>query len=446
MRNDAVFWDDDDSVADEIKRVVHVLGFAGGGDGDVVSNAGVLVDDCVLDACVLADAAARAAYAFAVLDGGHGFIIIATQRDHTAQFAARADQAADADDAIVNPRVIDDATIGHHRMINLRAVDLRAGQKARARKHRRAHVKEIETRQFGSDVQVRLEKRADGPDVLPIALVHIGKNAMGLDGVGDDVFSKICMRVIQQLHQDFAVEHINAHRRQEQFAFFLDFEFPVGSAIDLQRIQHRRFLRFFHEPRDAPLGIDLHDAQCFRFRAPHRDGRDGEVGAGLHVLVHDAAEIHPIKLVAAQDEQIFEIMVQDVNQIFAHGIGGTLIPRRIGKRLFGGKYLDEPAAEMVELVRLRDVAMQGSGVELRQQINAAQAGIDAVGDRDVHKAIFAGERHSGFGAFLGEREKPLALPPAHDDGQDVAGVDGLPDSLWNHKKPFRTDAYLVYNL
>ena len=63
-------------------------------------------------------------------------------------------------------------------MVNLRAVDLGAGQIARARKNRRAHVEEIETRQFGDQVQVRLEKRADGADVLPVALINVGENAV----------------------------------------------------------------------------------------------------------------------------------------------------------------------------------------------------------------------------------------------------------------------------
>ena len=60
MGNDAVLGDDDDAVPDEVERMVHVVRFAGGGDDDIVADAGVLIDDGIFDAGVLADADARA--------------------------------------------------------------------------------------------------------------------------------------------------------------------------------------------------------------------------------------------------------------------------------------------------------------------------------------------------------------------------------------------------
>ena len=72
MRDDAVFGDDDDAVADEIKGVVHVFRFAGGGDDDVVADAGILINDGVFDAGVSSDADAGAAAFLAFVDGGDG--------------------------------------------------------------------------------------------------------------------------------------------------------------------------------------------------------------------------------------------------------------------------------------------------------------------------------------------------------------------------------------
>ena len=69
--------------------------------------------------------------------------------------------------------------------------------------------------------------------------------------------------------------------------------------------------------------------------------------------------------------------------------------------------------------------MQRSGVELRQQINPSQPGIDAIGDRNIDQSIFPGERHGGFCALLRQREKPRARTAAHDDGQHRVGFDGL---------------------
>jgi hypothetical protein len=67
-----------------------------------------------------------------------------------------------------------------------------------------------------------------------------------------------------------------------------------------------------------------------------------------------------------------------------------------------------------------------SGIELRQQIDPAQAGIDAVRDGDIHDAVFSRERHGRLGALLGERKQSRALPPAHDHGKHIARIDGLP--------------------
>ena len=103
-------------------------------------------------------------------------------------------------------------------MVDLRAVDLGAGQIARAGKDGRAHVEEIEARQFADEVEVRLEKCADGADVLPVALKDEGKNAAGLDGLGDNVLAEVGQRVIEQIVDDGAVENVDAHRGQKKFA------------------------------------------------------------------------------------------------------------------------------------------------------------------------------------------------------------------------------------
>ena len=80
--------------------------------------------------------------------------------------------------------------------------------------------------------------------------------------------------------------------------------------------------------------------------------------------------------------------------------------------------------------------MQRRGIELRQHINAPQAGVDAVGNGDVNEPVFAGERHRGLGAFLRQRKEARALATTHDDGKDVAGVDGLSDGFLCHYTPF----------
>ena len=85
------------------------------------------------------------------------------------------------------------------------------------------------------------------------------------------------------------------------------------------------------------------------------------------------AEIHAIELVAAEDEQVFEIVVQEMDEVFADGVGGALIPGGVGEGLFGREDFDEAAGEMIELVGLRNVAVERGGIELGQQVDALQS-------------------------------------------------------------------------
>ena len=66
--------------------------------------------------------------------------------------------------------------------------------------------------------------------------------------------------------------------------------------------------------------------------------------------------------------------------------------------------LHKPAREMIEFVRLRNMSMQRSGIKLRQQINPAQPGVDAIGNGNVHDPVLARERHRRFGALFGQRK------------------------------------------
>ena len=56
----------------------------------------------------------------------------------------------------------------------------------------------------------------------------------------------------------------------------------------------------------------------------------------------------------------------------------------------GGEDFDEAASEVIEFVRLRNMTVQGGGIELGEQVDTSEARVDAVGNRDINDAIFAG--------------------------------------------------------
>ena len=79
--------------------------------------------------------------------------------------------------------------------------------------------------------------------------------------------------------------------------------------------------------------------------------------------------------------------------------------------------------EAVEPVAVLDVAMQRAAVELGEEKDPPQVGVEAVADRDVHDPVLPAQRDGGLGAVLGEREEPGARAAAKDDGEDVLGSE-----------------------
>src|SRR6185369_3335690 len=98
----------------------------------------------IFDATTRTDADPGLAVPLMLVNGLEGFVIIATEAHNAMQLRARTNEGAQADDAVRNLRLIDNAAIRNQRMINLRPVDLGAREETRAAENGRAHVEEIE--------------------------------------------------------------------------------------------------------------------------------------------------------------------------------------------------------------------------------------------------------------------------------------------------------------
>ena len=116
------------------------------------------------------------------------------------------DPHAREEDRPVNGPAREDATVGDHGMIDLCAVDFRAGQEARAGEDRRVHVEKIEPWQFRSEIKVGFEEGADRSDVFPITLEHVGIDAIGLNGMRNDVLAEIGVVVVEQMADQITAE------------------------------------------------------------------------------------------------------------------------------------------------------------------------------------------------------------------------------------------------
>src|SRR5205823_5050490 len=142
----------------------------------------------------------------------------------------------------------------------------------------------------------------------------------------------------------------------------------------------------------APVFPARHDSELRRLIAFHRFGCECDLCAGTNVLMQERAKIHPVKLVAAENQIKLERSLEEVTHVLPHGVGGSLVPLRPFGRLLGRQDIDETPGKIVELVARLNVAMQRHGVELREQIDRAQPGVQAVTDRDIDQPIVEGSR------------------------------------------------------
>ena len=111
MRDHAVLRNDDNSIANVIKPVIHLIWLADGADDAILSNARVFIDDRVFNSRVATDADSRNALPFVLENRRGGLVVITAHHDRSRHVTSFAHQTAHADNAVINLRVIDDAAI-----------------------------------------------------------------------------------------------------------------------------------------------------------------------------------------------------------------------------------------------------------------------------------------------------------------------------------------------
>ena len=70
--------------------------------------------------------------------------------------------------------------------------------------------------------------------------------------------------------------------------------------------------------------------------------RDRDVGMPVDMGFDHFAVVHPVQVIAGQDQVVVRLVALEVPRRLAHGIGGALEPVGVLGRLLGGEDLDEP--------------------------------------------------------------------------------------------------------
>lgn len=83
--------------------------------------------------------------------------------------------------------------------------------------------------------------------------------------------------------------------------------------------------------------IHLHYAESVSLLAPDRQRGDGELGSCRNMCIDQFAKIHAVQLVAAEDQHVLEIIVQQMHEVLAHRIRRAFVPGRGAGGLAGGR-------------------------------------------------------------------------------------------------------------
>jgi len=120
-------------------------------------------------------------------------------------------------------------------------------------------------------------------------------------------------------------------------------------------------------------------------------------------------------LVTGQDDDVLGIIAVDEADVLVDGVCSALVPVGALCLLVGGQGV-HAAVQAVQIPRLAvaDVLIQLLGLILGRDAHSINVGVDAVGQREVHDAVFAAEPHCRFCRFLCQRVQARATSAGKD--------------------------------
>ncbi len=241
----------------------------------------------------------------------------------------------------------------------------------------------------------------------------MGEGAAVAHQGGNDVLAEIVagMRVggivAQHIEQELGLEHVDAHAGQRQVGV-------VGHA--------RRLGRFLQEVDDAVVGVDIHHPEAGGLRPRHLQAAHGHVRAGLDMLHQHGLVIHLVDVVTGQQHDEFGVVALDDIDVLEHRVRGAEVPFVLRHALAGGQDVEALVALGAEEVPAAlQVADQAVRLVLRRHGDAADAGVQRVGQCEVDDAQLAAEIHRRLGAVVGQLQQPCAAASGQHIGHGVAG-------------------------
>ncbi len=166
------------------------------------------------------------------------------------------------------------------------------------------------------------------------------------------------------------------------------------------------------------LIIHLNDAELVSgFSNGNLNRADGDVRSGVYMLLEHFGVVHFVNVIAAQNEDVLRAFAADGINVLINGVRGAAIPLFADAHL-RRKNFDEFAEADDGRPSGADVTAEAERLVLRENENAAEMRVDAIGESDVNDAVRGAEGNGGLGAVACKRPEALALTTRekNDDG------------------------------
>ena len=169
------------------------------------------------------------------------------------------------------------------------------------------------------------------------------------------------------------------------------------------------------------LLVHRHDAEAGGLHARDLDAADGDVGVELAMLLQHRLVVHLVDVVAGEQDDVAGGVALDDVDVLIDGVGGPGIPARIGHALARRQDVEALVALRAEEVPAAlQVPDQAVGLVLRGDADAADAGVERVGEREIDDPALAAEVHRRLGPVVGQLLQPRAAAAGQHIGHRAA--------------------------
>src|SRR5712664_463797 len=287
--------DNDDAGIADVEAAT--VGFEVVADLGTLGEADVTVDDGAANARVAADI-------HVIVDDGIRDFAVTVDADVVAEDgflnAAAGDDRASGDDGIE----------GDAHALRIRKDKFRRRILVLPGAKRPRGIVQVENGRDADEIHVRFVVGVEGADVAPVESILgvlidkvIGKDAVLRNDARKNVFAKVVAGLgilgvrEKDGNQQVRIEDVNSHR-------------SIAVACVVRRLFGDG--RLFLETDDAPILVGLNHTELLgSLGGWYFDGRDGDLGAGVAVLLEHAAVVHLVDVIAGEDEDEFRALAAD---------------------------------------------------------------------------------------------------------------------------------------